>query len=208
MMQSNEINELVSALAKAQSEISPAIKDSLNPHFKSKYADLSSVWEACRGPLSKNGLAVIQTTEMIADKLTVVTTLAHSSGQWMKSHLPVLSLTNTPQALGSALTYMRRYSLSAITGVAPGDDDDGEAAMVQASAKKQKPLINAEQLENLLQTLERCNQKFVQTVWEYLSKINIHQLDQLPVEVYERIIFGASRNIQDQAEHEENKLEN
>ena len=201
MMQSEQINELVTALAKAQSEITPAIKDSLNPHFKSKYADLSSVWEACRLPLTKNGLAVIQTTEVINDKLTVVTTLAHSSGQWMKSNLPVLTATNTPQALGSALTYMRRYALSAITGVAPGDDDDGEAAM--SHAKKEKPLVDIEQIQSLADNLEKCNEKYVETFWNYLRKNGINSFDQIPVDLYTRLISGVLKNAQSQVEHEE-----
>src|ERR1051325_1347742 len=130
MMQSETINELAAALAKAQGEITPALKDNLNPHFRSKYADLSSVWSACRVPLSKNGLAVIQTMDNLNGQLCVITTLAHSSGQWMRSHLPIMVANSNPQALGSAITYMRRYALSAMVGVAPDEDDDGEQAML------------------------------------------------------------------------------
>ena len=204
MMQSEQINELVTALSKAQGEITPAVKDSLNPHFKSKYADLGSVWDACRLPLTKNGLAVIQTTELIQDRLTVITTLAHSSGQWMKSHLPVLSATNTPQALGSALTYMRRYALSAITGVAPGDDDDGQAAMSQPKTQiiPKKALVNAEQAANLDELLSQCNSKYLESVWAYLKKNNIHQISDLPIDLYDRFVKGASNNLQQQVEHE------
>lgn len=192
-MQSENINELVTALSKAQGEIKSAIKDSLNPHFKSKYADLNSVWDACRSQLSKNGLAVIQTTEMKNDRLTLVTTLAHSSGQWMKSDLPVLSATNTPQALGSALTYMRRYSLSAITGVAPGDDDDGEAAMGNAP-KKPKPLINEEQVNRLAEALSHCQENYVKVAWEHLNKNGIYKIEELPVDLFNRILAGALKN--------------
>jgi hypothetical protein len=201
MMQSENINELVTALAKAQGEILPAIKDSLNPHFKSKYADLGSVWEACRNQLSKNGLAVIQTTTTVGDRLTVVTTLAHSSGQWMKSELPVMSATNTPQALGSALTYMRRYSLAAIVGVAPGDDDDANAAMPatnQAVQVKQKVLINKEQAFKLSEVLENCDPKYVKTIWDYLKKNGINALNQLPINLYERLFEGALKNAQEE----------
>jgi hypothetical protein len=127
MQQSDSIKEIAAALAKAQGEIKGAVKDSTNPHFKSKYADLASVWDACRAALSKNGLAVFQTTETTADGIFLVTTLAHSSGEWMRGTFPVQPVQNTPQGLGSAMTYARRYSLAAMVGVAP-EDDDGQAA--------------------------------------------------------------------------------
>lgn len=128
-MMSNNINELAAALAKAQGTIRAAAKDKENPHFRSRYADLASVWEACRAPLSSNGLAVFQTTTVADDGGTIlVTTLAHSSGQYMTSAMPVRPVKGDPQGLGSALTYIRRYALSAMVGVAPDDDDDGNAA--------------------------------------------------------------------------------
>jgi hypothetical protein len=128
MYQSEQINELVTALAKAQGEISPALKDSNNPFFKSKYADLSSVWNACREPLSRHGIAIVQTMDSREGQLFLTTTLAHSSGQWMKSYMPIIMEKNTPQALGSAITYMRRYALSAIVGMTSEEDDDGNEA--------------------------------------------------------------------------------
>lgn len=127
MQQSESIKEIAAALAKAQGEIKGAVKDSTNPHFKSKYADLASVWDACRAALSKNGLAVFQTTETTADGIFLVTTLAHASGEWMRGTFPVQPVQNTPQGVGSALTYARRYALAAMVGVAP-EDDDGNAA--------------------------------------------------------------------------------
>lgn len=131
MNKSESINELAAALAKAQGEIHGAKKDSLNPHFKSKYADLASVWEACRAPLSKNGLAVVQTMEPRESGVTLITALMHASGQWVSSELPMSIAANaTPQAVGSAITYARRYALSSMVGVAP-DEDDGEAAMTR-----------------------------------------------------------------------------
>ncbi len=122
-MQSENVNELAAALAKAQGEITGALKDSTNPFFKSKYADLASCWDACRSQLSKNELAVIQTTEYDEGGLHVVTTLAHSSGQWIKGRLLVKVKDDTPQAQGSGLTYARRYALAAMVGLAQIDDD-------------------------------------------------------------------------------------
>lgn len=127
-MISQSIGALAVALSKAQAEIQGAVKDSQNPFFKSNYADLSSVWEACRGPLTKNGLCVIQTTEMQEKGLMLVTLLAHSSGEYICGYYPINPSKPDPQALGSAITYARRYALAAIVGVCPVDDD-GEGAM-------------------------------------------------------------------------------
>lgn len=127
-MHSEKINELATALSKAQGEMTLASEDKVNPHFKSSYASLGSVWDACREPLSKNGLSVIQNPHIEGGELFLVTMLLHSSGQWMKSIIPVTNAKNTPQALGSCITYMRRYALSSMVGIAPGDDDDANAA--------------------------------------------------------------------------------
>ncbi len=89
-MQSEQINELIIALSQAQGELSPAEKSGKNPHFKSKYAGLSDIWASCRQVLPKNGLAVIQTMEEIDGKLRLITTLAHKSGQWIRSFLPII----------------------------------------------------------------------------------------------------------------------
>jgi hypothetical protein len=127
--QSEQINELMAALAKAQGQLKPAVKDSSNPHFKSRYADLASVWEACREPLSANGLAVTQTVISQEDSQFLVTTLGHVSGQWMKSFMKLPLQRPGPQELGSCLSYCRRYSLASMVGVFQ-DDDDGEKAQV------------------------------------------------------------------------------
>lgn len=123
--QSEQINELAAALAKAQGEIKSAKKDTANTFFKSKYADLDAVWEAARVPLSKNGLSVIQTTDhsSTGTGLVLVTTLCHSSGQFIKGIYPIVPIKNDPQGQGSALSYGRRYALAAIVGITQADDD-------------------------------------------------------------------------------------
>lgn len=128
MQTSEAINELTSALAKAQGEITGALKESANPFFKSRYADLASCWDACRGPLSRNSLAVFQAAETTEHGLVLTTTLAHGSGQWMRSSLGVTPKDDTPQAMGSALTYARRYALTAMVGIAQVDDDGNLAS--------------------------------------------------------------------------------
>jgi hypothetical protein len=126
--QSEQINELAAALAIAQGQITGALKDSANPFFKSKYADLASVWDACRKHTSENGLAVIQTTMANESGAYVVTTLAHKSGQWIRGFLPIKAKDDGPQAQGSGITYARRYALAAIVGVAQVDDDANAAS--------------------------------------------------------------------------------
>jgi hypothetical protein len=128
VMQSSEIGKLAEALSKAQAQMQGAVKDSSNPFFKSKYADLSSVWNSCREPLTNNGLTVIQTTDGADGVIELITTLAHTSGQFIRGRLPLRPVKNDPQGIGSAISYARRYGLSSIVGVIQ-EDDDGERAM-------------------------------------------------------------------------------
>lgn len=121
------MKELATALAKAQAMMKPALKDSTNPHFKSKYADLTSIWEACRDALTKNGLSVAQVTEFDGDLCWIKTILLHSSGEVLEGRYPLRPVQNTPQGMGSAISYARRYALAAMVGVV-ADDDDGQAA--------------------------------------------------------------------------------
>ncbi len=135
-MQSEQIDLLAAALVKAQAAMKPASMNKVNPHFKSRYADLSSVIESIRKPLTDNGLAFTQTVHFeVENTLYLWTTLLHTSGQWLRAEYP-LPTNATPQQLGSALTYARRYSLSAITGTAADDDLDGEGTSDLVQAKQ------------------------------------------------------------------------
>lgn len=134
-MQSETIGKLAEALAKAQAVIENAAKDAENPGFKRdnkamRYATLASVWDACRAQLTGNGLSVVQTPVMLTNGECVLrTVMLHGSGEWIASETPIKVPQNaTAQQFGSAMTYARRYALSAIAGVAPDDDDDGNAA--------------------------------------------------------------------------------
>lgn len=149
MIQSEAINELAGALSKAQGEMQAAIKDKVNPFYKSSYADLGSVWDAARPVLSKHGLCVMQTTELTAEgaRIVMVTTLAHTSGQWVKSFLPLNPSKNDSQGIGSAITYLRRYSLSAIVGVVCDDDDDGETSVGRGKNQNRRSTIQNQQEE-------------------------------------------------------------
>lgn len=124
-----DIDKLAAALAKAQGEIENVKKGNINPHFKSAYANLASVWDAIRDDLTKNGLSVLQLPcAAPAGQVGLRTVLLHSSGQSIEDtfFMPVKDASN-PQAVGSALTYARRYALMSIVGIAP-EDDDGNAA--------------------------------------------------------------------------------
>lgn len=128
MRQSETIDALATALAKAQGTIKSAMKDSVNPHFKSKYADLASVREACAEALSKNEIAVIQAHDMDdAGNFYLATRLVHKTGQWVEARYPIKPVKEDPQGFASATTYARRISLASMVGVV-ADDDDGNAA--------------------------------------------------------------------------------
>lgn len=123
------MSELYKALAAAQSEIEGANKNSTNPHFRSKYADLGAVWDACRGSLTKHGLSVLQMPRSFEGELRLVTRIAHASGDYIEDEgFPLILGKQDMQGLGSATTYARRYGLMAMVGIAP-EDDDGNAAV-------------------------------------------------------------------------------
>ena len=126
-MKSEQINELAAALAKAQLEIENATKNASNPHFKNRYADLAAVLEECRKALPKHGLAMAQTLERCDTGMMVVTTLLHSSGQWLRGEVPLILQKQDMQGMGAAITYARRYAAAAMCGISQ-EDDDGNGA--------------------------------------------------------------------------------
>ncbi len=131
MPQSDSIKELATALSKVQGELTYAKKDSANPFFKSRYADLESVWDACRSLMAANGLSVIQMPgNYFEGRMWLVTRLCHNSGEWIEQEMSVPVQKADAQGAGSALTYMRRYALAAFIGVVQADDD-GNAASQQ-----------------------------------------------------------------------------
>jgi hypothetical protein len=139
---SQTLAAMAAAMAKAQGEITGASKDKTNPHFKQSYADLASVWDACRGALAKNAIAVFQSPSAQGPKVTMTTLLAHSSGEWIESDLEMTAGQNTPQGIGSCITYARRYALASMVGVAP-EDDDGNAASQPTQASRPQAVTRA-----------------------------------------------------------------
>ena len=134
---SESIDKLAQALSKAQSEMKGAEKKSTNPFFNSGYADLHTVIEASVPYLTKYGLSVIQGNEGKPGEFYVTTMLLHSSGQWVKSRLKMPIEKATAQAIGSTITYGRRYGLSAICGIAQYDDDGNVASGRTSTHNKQ-----------------------------------------------------------------------
>lgn len=139
--QSVEIGAITVALSKAQAAFKPILRTKtvkVPNKFSYNYADLASILESVLPILSAQGLAVVQTTDTAPDGVVVVTTLCHSSGQWIRGRLGVKCGTGDAKAIGSAITYARRYALSAIIGVASEEDDDGVASNPRGEARESR----------------------------------------------------------------------
>lgn len=144
MNRSEQIADLAAALAKAQAEMKAAPKSRENPHFKSKYAPLNEVIDVAK-VLSKYGLSFVQPARVEeSGAVTVETVLLHNSGQWLSEALTLRPQQNTPQGVGSTLTYGRRYGLSSLVGIAADEDDDGNAASVKNGNGAQAPKLSDE----------------------------------------------------------------
>jgi hypothetical protein len=143
--------QIAAAFVKAQKAFGPALKTSTNPHFRSKYADLSNCIEAVIGALNDNGIGLMQRTYDCPTGVLVETIFVHESGEVMECgmlHVPAAK--QDPQGYGSALTYARRYSLLAATGLAP-EDDDGNAGSRQTEVKSE---VNEHQMVDLLLAMD------------------------------------------------------
>lgn len=150
MRTSEQIGALTKALVAAQSKMDNAPMNKTNPHFKSKYSDLPAVREATIKALTDHGLAILQGTDVADDgRLTLRTRLMHESGEWIESSYPLPTDLNKPQAMGSALTYARRYTWASICGIAADEDDDAHGAQDagQQRAKAQQQPRQQRQVE-------------------------------------------------------------
>jgi hypothetical protein len=148
MKMSEQIGELAAALAKAQAVMGAAVKDSTNPHYKSKYADLSSVIDACRDPLSSNGLSISQfPCNNEQGTPGVNTILMHSSGQYISQPFYGRPSKDDPQGLGGLITYFRRYGTASVAGVTQEDDDGNAASGKTGQGKDDKPDLSNVKLD-------------------------------------------------------------
>lgn len=196
--ESEQLNELFTALAKAQLEMEVAKTDNLNPFFKSRYADFASVVRVSRPVLASNGLAVVQRIITANDStLRLLTRLCHTSGQWMESEMTIDPVKKDIQSIGSYITYIKRYTYAAIVGVVTSnEDDDGEAAM----AKVRNPVINVppakkdfiseEQYMDLTFFLDQVPD-YKEQVEIFLNKKGIKNLWEMPKEAYDKILENA-----------------
>jgi hypothetical protein len=123
---SEPCGELFAALAKAQAEMENAKKNADNPHFKKPYADFNSIRDEVIPHLSANGICAVQTPGTIGNQVSVTTLLGHSSGQWLRGVCSWAADKANLQGFGSAITYLRRYSLQSVVCLGQEDDDDGE----------------------------------------------------------------------------------
>ena len=195
MNRSQSLEQLATALAAAQGQMAGALKDSENPFYQSRYADLASVWKACRKALADNQLSVVQSADAGVNAeiigVTVTTLLIHSSGQWIESELTLWPKDSSPQAVGSAISYARRYSLAAMVGVYQADDDAERAqdhqqtgfmgglatpvipkatgtaqqAVDAAWAAGEKPLIGPKGMNGVLAAIEAEDVKMMRLAW-------------------------------------------
>ena len=201
-LQSDEINQLAKALCSAQSELQGTATDGKNSHFKSQFSTLKACISAVREPLAKNGLSVTQQYMYYEKRTFLVTTLLHTSGQWMRSYGELILDKMSSQALGSSTSYMRRYGLTAMLGLYQ-EDDDGNSAEIKRSKKnecteseylrfviEQKDIFGE---DLLLEYLEKKANKYKKTkheiVFELLRDIELFEKE---IELY-RPVFDKQR---------------
>jgi hypothetical protein len=196
-MQSEQINELADALAKAQGSIKSAAKVKNNPFFKSKYADLPAIWDACRVALTENSIAVIQSPQRDVDShVWLETTLAHKSGQWMRSTYPINPTKNDPQGVGSAITYARRYALAAMVGIVADEDDDGNAASGrQESETAPSATVSTKQLETLRHLIAETGTD----IEKFCVYLGIEALPDLESKYFDRALAALNKKRKPQA---------
>ena len=212
------MKEIYSAFAKAQSQFNKAVKDSTNPHFKSKYANLESVIDAISKALQDNGLAFMQPLSSVENKWFIHTQLVHSSGESIESPKVELIIQDksNPQKFGSSLTYFRRYSLMAFFGIPDTDDDGNEASnkdkdeskpktpsnhapQTDEDAKALKQVITKEERSLLKKEILRLNLtelEFMNIVGQLYGIRDIHELDLMKRLQYNQVMdyFTKSKN--------------
>ncbi len=155
MQKSEQLNELAAALAKAQAAIKQPVKarkatiKSDKTSYSYSYADLPAIIEAYRAPFAEQGLSIIQSVRTEERCVKITTMLLHSSGQWVLDELSMSVAENRPQAVGSAITYGRRYAISAMVGIAPDEDDDGAEAQAETDSPKPFDVSNPVHIDNV-----------------------------------------------------------
>ncbi|WP_130807670.1 ERF family protein [Senegalia massiliensis] len=195
MNKSESIKNLAIALSKFQAEITNPANTATNPFFKSKYAPLNDVLNNVRPILSKHGLSVVQAPAGDGENIVVTTLLIHESGEWIESEPLVLKADKpTAQGAGSAITYARRYALSAILGISSEDDDDGNNAEpnknnTNTSSSNKKYDLNDKQIKRLFAIAYSVNIDS-NTVKEQVKKKFNKDVKELTKEEYDNVCKG------------------
>jgi hypothetical protein len=172
MNSSDSIKELATALAIVQGQLTFAKKDSKNPFFKSNYADLESVWDACRDLLSSNGLAIMQFPGQYIDgSMELTTIITHKSGEFISQTMSFPVVKPDPQGSMATLTYMRRGALAAVVGVVQADDDGNSA-----SEKVAPQSATAQQIASINSLIEQSSSDEAKLL-AYFKKPSVTLLD-------------------------------
>lgn len=196
-MQSEQTNEIFTALSKAQAVMTNGKATKQNPYLKNVYSSIEDIWNAIRDPFAKNGLTVIQLQQLEGDKYFVITILGHSSGQWIKSFTPLLLSQNTKnpmQELGSAITYAKRYGLSAISGFSVSDstDDDGQGLTSTVEPEKPTDIRPASELsEDQKSKVASILKRFPDLVDRVMQAVN-YNLDSMQIAYFDSLVKHAS----------------
>ena len=191
MRTSENIDQLATALAAAQAEMKNAKLNKVNPHFKSKYADLAEIRDTVTPSLTKHGIALIHGTEPMENALHVVSRLMHKSGQWAESRFPVPY--DKPQAMGSGITYGKRYNQAALANIAADEDDDANTANEKAVEKPKQydhnPLVRkaCEDMIKAIRLIEQVGSLTdLRDYWE--NKANADTFKSLPASYKEAVL--------------------
>jgi hypothetical protein len=211
MYQSEQINELATALSKFQGEL-PTVGKNKTVKIVTKagrtisfsYAELSAILSAIKNPLSKHGLSVSQDFQRDGERYHIVTLLFHSSGQWLKSELPLNVHAADIKDLGSQITYSRRYALTSMLGICADDDDEEtlEGNVITAPAKQVTPpkpvYISRDDALALKEKIGACEESFQKNIYDFLRGLDIHSLDRLPIDRYDQILRRVNRKLEEQ----------
>lgn len=190
MKTSEQLNEIAPALAKAQSQMLPAEKNAINPHFKSSYSNLTAVFDAIREPLSSNGLAIMQEATSNNSGVSVTTRLLHVSGQWIEFEPLIIPVGKaTPHAVGSAISYAKRYAVSAALGIVAHEDDDANSA--NQSAKFKSSTITNDQYVALSDLLNKVPEYKAQVIKTMQRDFQTSDLSQLPANLFQAVMSNA-----------------
>ena len=184
MKSSELINELAKALCNAQGQMGGVVKDSSNPFFKSKYADITSVIKAIKQPFFDNGLSYTQFPISNEHGVGVSTRLMHVSGQYLEMEYTLPTVKKDPQSSGSAITYARRYALQSIAGI-PVADDDAEAAMLRGDENKSEvKTISDKQII----TIEKLLDETKSDRFKFLSWFKVGDIKDILANDYKRVV--------------------